>query len=79
MKIENIPQNILEAVRQRIGASDKDDSSKDATIVQMSSMELVKKYSGWELGDEHCGGLFVGAYLQLEAQKKLESNIEVKL
>ena len=51
--IEKLEQvGILGDVRQRLGADDKNDTSKDNRINAMDSSELVAKWSGWNLGDE---------------------------
>lgn len=67
MKVGNIPQFILEAARQNLGAADKNDSSKDRRIEQMSSMELIERLSAWELDDSSWARRYISAYLQLEA------------
>lgn len=43
---------MLGAVRQRLGAEDKDDTSYDEDILKMSNHDLVGSYCGWYLGDE---------------------------
>ena len=77
MKIENIPPSLLGAVRQRLGADDESDDSKDARIKRMSSIELVGAYSGWEIGGDSWGRKFVGIYLHLEEISKQEKETEV--
>jgi hypothetical protein len=42
---------ILAAVRQRLGAKDKDDDIMDEEINTLSNTKLIELYCGWHLGD----------------------------
>jgi hypothetical protein len=48
-KLEEV--GILGDVRQRLGANDESDSSKDHKINEMDNERLVKEWCGWHLGD----------------------------
>lgn len=51
--VEKLTQlGIIGAVRQRLGADDENDISKDKRINIMENSDLVKKWAGWYLGDE---------------------------
>lgn len=42
---------ILGDIRQRLGANDENDTSKDSRINKMDNSELLELWSGWRLGD----------------------------
>jgi hypothetical protein len=44
----------------------------------MSSMELVRRLSGWEVGSDMWGGRYVGTYLTLEQISEREKTKEDK-
>jgi len=69
MRIDKIPLNVLDAVRQRLGAEDENDTEFDGRIEKMSPRELMAKWSGWHLGDEDWAHEIIGTYENL---KKLE-------
>jgi hypothetical protein len=73
MKIKKIPENILDAVRQRLGADDENDTSRDQLIEKMTPKELMAKWSGWHLGYEDWGNEIINKYEHL---KKLEQEGE---
>lgn len=58
----------LADIRQRLGAKDENDTSRDERINQMTAEELVAKKSGWELGDESWAESYVEIYRQLVAR-----------
>ena len=66
MKIELIPLNILEAVRQNLGAEDENDTSCDKQIETMTPLQLMEKYSAWHLGDSGWARDFIGGYETLK-------------
>ena len=72
MKIDAIPLNILDAVRQRLGADDENDTSFDEKIKKMSSRDLVAKWSGWHLGDESWAYTIIGMYETLKVLERKE-------
>ncbi len=48
-KLKNL--GILGSVRQRLGAKDENDNSKDVEINCMENSSLVEAWCGWHLGD----------------------------
>lgn len=70
MKIDKIPLSILDAVRQRLGAEDENDTSFDEQIERLTPKELMAKWSGWHLGDEDWARMIINDYENL---KKLEN------
>lgn len=42
---------IIAAVRQRLGASDENDTSFDEKISTMSNHTMIRAYCGWHLGN----------------------------
>lgn len=54
-------------VRQRLGATDESDTSRDKRINAMTAEELVAAKSGWELGDDSWGESHVDIYRRLVA------------
>lgn len=66
MKIEKIKNTgILGAVRQRMGADDENDTSKDNRIEQLSPEDCVAKWAGWYLGDESWATTIIHYYTEL--------------
>lgn len=55
----------LADIRQRLGASDENDTSRDEQINAMTAEQLVAKKSGWEIGDESWGASYIEIYRQL--------------
>jgi hypothetical protein len=54
MKItDQLPPTVLAAIRQNLGAKDKDDTSKDWVLNHMKADELFQSYCVWNglLGD----------------------------
>lgn len=51
-------------IRQRLGAKDENDTSRDDEINAMSAEQLVAKKSGWELGDESWAESYIEIYIQ---------------
>ena len=74
MNINKIPLSNLDAIRQRLGAKDGDDTSKDHLIEKMSPLELTMKWTGWHLGDEEWASAIIGIYNQF---KELEKEGEI--
>lgn len=56
---------ILDDVRERLGASDENDTSFDHKIERMNPEQMVAKWSGWELGDESWGTTIIDYYKQI--------------
>jgi hypothetical protein len=52
-------------IRQRLGAKDESDASRDHRINKMSATEIVRTYAGWHLGDGSWGGQILGLYKEL--------------
>ena len=77
MKIKNIPQHVLFAVRQRLGAETKNDTSKDAMIERLSPLDLTKKLCGWELGDEPWASRYIHVNKLLESKLQEEMSIGI--
>jgi len=44
--------NILDDVRCRLGAKDKNDDSFDEEINEMTAQQIAEKWAGWNLGYE---------------------------
>lgn len=42
---------ILEEIRQRLGAENENDESKDNKINSISNHRLIKEYCTWQIGD----------------------------
>jgi hypothetical protein len=72
MKIEHIPKEILSAVRQRLGADDENDPSKDSIVEKMNAKQLLMEWSGWKLGDVYWARYIIEIYEQLN---KIEHNV----
>jgi hypothetical protein len=49
-KLEDI--GILNEIRQRLGAEDELDESKDEKINNLSNHQLISAWCAWELGDK---------------------------
>jgi len=62
MNIDDIPEHVLHAVRQRLGADNENDDSYDDQIKNMSPEDIVCEYSGWKLGDSEWGRDFIEIY-----------------
>jgi len=60
---------IIGDIRQRLGASDENDTSKDYKINEMSNYELIKKWCGWNIGDEEWWVTMKYNYDMLEKMK----------
>ena len=67
IKIENIPLNVLEALRNRLG-EDENDTSNDERISGLSPKEMLAEYCGWHLGDRNCAYDIIGYYEELKQQ-----------
>ena len=77
MKIDTLASlGILGDIRQRLGAENPDDVSRDKVIEKMSPEDAVSTWCGWTLGDEGWGQKIIGLYKSLsEAKKELENSI----
>lgn len=51
--------SILGAVRERMGAEDGNDTSKDEEINKMEPRVIIRAWSGWEIGDEAWADSFI--------------------
>lgn len=71
MRIEDIPEEILFAVRHRFGVEDIDDTSSDKEIQTLSAKELMMKWSGWETGDEDIAEEFIEKYEELKEIERI--------
>ena len=56
-------------VRERMGASDENDTSKDDKINDLEPNEVVAKWVGWNLGDEMWCYTIIGMYEQIKQAK----------
>jgi len=74
MKINKIPLNILDAVRQNLGAEDEKDTSQDSNIEKMSPIELMECWSAWNLGDKSWASEIIGSYNYLKELEKENGN-----
>ena len=63
-KLEQI--RILGEVRQRLGADDKNDEKYDDDINEMSNHNLIRAYTGWNLGDGSWWDSLKGMFDDLE-------------
>ena len=66
MKIDKIPQSILYAVRQNMGAESETDTSYDKSIENLSIDDLVARYCAWHLGCKEWGYEIIGMYKKLK-------------
>lgn len=66
MDIDKINEVVLGAVRQRLGAKDEEDTSKDKIISKLTPEEITEKYCGWELGSESWGSTIINIYKELK-------------
>jgi len=57
---------ILGDVRQRLGADDENDTSKDEKINEMDNSRLIKEWCGWNLGDGSWWTIMKSYYDKLE-------------
>jgi hypothetical protein len=57
---------ILGDIRQRLGAKDENDTSKDRIILDMDAREMVARQTGWELGEEFWAYNIIDTYLELK-------------
>ncbi len=60
---------IIGDVRQRLGSDDENDTSIDHLINEMSNYQLVKKWCGWNIGDEEWWVSMKHLYDELEKNK----------
>ena len=60
--------NALEAIRQRLGI-DKNDTSLDDQINNMSPKEIASEWSAWYLGDGEWGKTIIEIYEHLKEEK----------
>ena len=58
MKVKLIPVTVLYAARQRLGAENAKDTSRDKILEAATPMEIIGFYSGWILGDNSFGRVF---------------------
>jgi hypothetical protein len=70
MRIQLIPQTVLFAARQRLGADDAHDTSKDKILEASTPMEIIGFYSGWMLGDNAWGPAFAQYYIDMVNAEK---------
>lgn len=54
-------------IRQRLGAVDENDPSRDKRINEMTAEELVAAKCGWEIGDESWAETYIEIYRRLVA------------
>lgn len=59
-------RDVLDAVRQNLGAEDENDSSRDERIERMEADDIVAYYTGWHLGDRNWGYKLVSMYKQIQ-------------
>ncbi len=64
--IKEIPMNILEAVRQNLGAEDENDTSFDSKIIEMDAIEIMSCWSAWHLGDRSWAREIINKYEKLK-------------
>ena len=67
--LEANDQSALGDVRQRLGASDEDDTSFDDEINEMSSQDIVEKWSGWNLGSEEWASQMIEMFTSLNEER----------
>ncbi len=48
MNLDKLDPDVLGAVRQRLGAVDEDDESKDSQIAAMTKLTLFSRFLEWE-------------------------------
>lgn len=65
-KIQKYSSRILGDIRQRIGATDGNDTSCDSQINQMTPRQLTRAYTGWQLGDEGWADDIIDLYESLK-------------
>lgn len=65
---------ILGDIRQRLGAEDENDTSRDARIIHMGARMLTAIAFGWELGDDNWGYQIIDMFVTLK--KELEDTNE---
>lgn len=53
-------------VRGRLGATDEFDDSFDEDINELSPIEIVEAYAGWQLGDSGWARIFIELYDKLK-------------
>ncbi len=61
-------EGVLGDIRQRLGASDEFDTSKDNKISRMDARELTAVCYGWELGDDTWGYSIIDLYENLKKE-----------
>jgi hypothetical protein len=70
---------ILGDIRQRLGAEDEKDNSKDDKILKLTAQQLVAKHCGWHLGDETWAHDFISLYNKIkEFEEKIDTDIVIK-
>ncbi len=67
--LEANDKSSLGDVRQRLGAEDENDTSFDDKINEMSSQEIVEKWSGWNLGDEAWASQMIEMFTSLNEER----------
>lgn len=67
---------ILGDIRQRLGASDEKDTSRDSRIESMNPRMLTAIAFGWELGDDNWGYQIIDMYEALKEDLKDDSDID---
>jgi len=76
-KIELLRElRILGDIRERLGANNEKDESRDATIESMDARELVATKYGWELGDNSWGYNIIDLYLEISKELDEENKNE---
>jgi len=60
--VQKLSSRTLGAVRQRLGADNENDPSKDERINRMTADEITRAWSGWHLGDEGWWGEMKAVY-----------------
>jgi uncharacterized protein YutD len=73
IKIENIPLNVLEALRNRFGENEED-MSNDKRISELSPKEMLAEYCGWTLGDRNWAYDIIGYYEELKQHTTIEED-----
>lgn len=67
--VQKLNSRTLGAVRQRLGAEDETDPSKDDKINRMTADEITRAWSGWHLGDESWWGEMKAIFDQVNDTK----------
>jgi hypothetical protein len=69
--VQKLNSRTLGAVRQRLGADDENDTSKDDGINRMTADEITRAWSGWHLGDESWWGMMKAVYDEVNEIEEL--------